>query len=150
MLSSGLLKQIKNLQNSMKDSIDYFDVNYKEIDEKGSIAVRGLPCVLQKYKLWLMSDKYDYHRSPGYGGFLTKYVVKTPLSEANALSIQSSLIVETEKNFPDIKLLECKIIPNFSQRRWEIKVVPQDKRSGLIDDSMVSEDGSSILCYPKA
>lgn len=147
MLDSGLLKQIKQLQNSLKDSIDYFDVNYKGIDDKGSITVKGISCVLQKYKLWLVSDKYDYHRNPDYGGFLGKYVVKTPLSVANAKTIEANLRMETESNFPTIKLLDCRVVANMDKRRWEIAVVPQDTRSGLIDNSMVTGAGSSIVCY---
>jgi hypothetical protein len=148
MLSSGLLKQIKELKNSFKESINYFDVNYKGIDKNGSITLLGLPCVLQKYKIWLMSDAFDYHRNPGFGGFLENNVVKVPLSEANAKSIESKLRMETEQAFPDINLIECKVVANLNKRRWEITVVPQDKRSGLIDDSMVSADGSAIICYP--
>lgn len=146
MLSSGLLRQIKDLQNAVKESINYFDINYSGIDDKGSITVRGISCVLQKYKIWLMSDSFDYHRNPDYGGFLGKYVIKTPLSEANAKTIEANLRLETEKNFPDINLLDCKVVANMNKRRWEISVVPQDKRSGLIDNSMVSKDGSAIVC----
>ena len=147
MLNSGLLRQINELKNSLKESINYFDVNYKGIDEKGSIGIYGVNCVLQKYKLWLMSDNYDYHRNPNYGGFLAKYVVKTPLSDANAKVIESNLRLETEANFPTINLVECKIVANMNKRRWEISVAPQDKRSGLIDNSMVSGQGSAIVCY---
>ena len=146
MLSSGLLKQINDLKDSIKASINYFDVNYKGIDEKGGIGIYGIACVLQKYKIWLMSEMGDYHRRPEYGGFLSKYVVKTPLSEANAKAIEANLRMETEKNFPDINLIDCKVVANMSKRRWEITVVPQDKRSGLIDNSMVSKDGSAIVC----
>lgn len=146
MLDSGLLKQIKELQNSFKESINYFDVNYKGIDENGSIGVKGISCVLQKYKLWLMSDNYDYHRNPAFGGFLTKYVVKTPLSDSNAAVIEANLRLETEANFPTIKLLEVRVKANMAKRRWEIAVVPQDTRSGLIDNSMVSGTGSVIAC----
>ena len=45
MLSSGLLKQINDLKNSIKESINYFDVNYKGIDEKGGIGIYGIAAV---------------------------------------------------------------------------------------------------------
>jgi hypothetical protein len=46
MLSSGLLKQINDLKNSIKESINYFDVNYKGIDEKNAQTL------LKKFKVF--------------------------------------------------------------------------------------------------
>lgn len=145
MLNSGLLKQIKELQNSLKESVRYFDINYQGIDKTGSIGIRGTSCILQKYKLWLLSDNYEYHRKPEYGGFLAKYVVKTPLSQDNADTIAANLKMETEINFPDIRLLDCQVTANLSKRQWEIIVVTQDLKSGIIDDSMAKDTGSAIV-----
>lgn len=147
MVSPSIAKQINNLRNSIKEQINYFDVNFKDIDNSGSIHVSNLACVTQAYKIWLMSDMYDYHRRPNMGGFLVKNVIKKPLSKENAKIIESQLIKETGEIFPTINVLKCEVTANLARRRWEIRIAIQDKRSGLIDSSMASDDGM-ITYYP--
>lgn len=147
MVSSSIAKQINSLRKSIKEQINYFDVNFKDIDKNGSIQVSNLACVTQAYKIWLMSDMYDYHRRPGMGGFLVKNVIKRPLSAENAKIIESQLIKETGEIFPTINVLKCEVTANMARRRWELRIAIQDKRSGLIDSSMSTDDGM-ITYYP--
>lgn len=147
MVSSSIAKQINSLRKSIKEQINYFDVNFKDIDKNGSIHVSNLACVTQAYKIWLMSDMYDYHRRPAMGGFLVKNVIKKPLSTENAKIIESQLIKETGEIFPTINVLKCEVTANMARRRWELRIAIQDKRSGLIDSSMSTDDGM-ITYYP--
>lgn len=147
MVSSSIAKQINSLRKSIKEQINYFDVNFKDIDKNGSIQVSNLACVTQAYKIWLMSDMYDYHRRPTMGGFLVKNVIKKPLSDENAKIIESQLIRETGEIFPTINVLKCEVTANMARRRWELRIAIQDKRSGLIDSSMSTDDGM-ITYYP--
>ena len=147
MVSSSIAKQISSLSKSIKDQINYFDVNFKDIDSNGSILVKDLACVTQAFKIWLMSDMNDYHRRPSMGGFLVRNVIKRPLSADNAKVIESLLIKETGEVFPTINILKCEVTANMARRRWEVRVAIQDKRSGLIDASMMDED-KMLTYYP--
>lgn len=144
MLTSGIIKQIESLRNSIKETISYWDVNYAGLNKKDTINVSDLDCVVQAYKIWLMSDVNDYHRNPGKGGFLVKNVIKAPLTATNAEVIKAKLITETKSAFPTINLLKCEVTANINRRRWEIRVAIQDTRTGLIDSSMATEKGAII------
>lgn len=145
MVSSVLLKNIKTLKNSLKESISYVDLNYKGIDSDGSVTVDNEKAVGDRYRLWLQTGTYDYHRNPNFGGFMEEYVIKRPLSEDNARYIETMLRSETHAKFPEIELVDCKVTPNFSQRRWEIKVSVLDKRTGVLDESMLGDNGTTIV-----
>lgn len=143
-VDSSILKQIKSLRNAIKDQVNYFDVNYKGIDDNESIYVSSISCVIQAFKIWLMSDINDYPRQPSKGGFLVRNVIKKPLSKSNASSIASELQSETKLEFPTINLLKCEVTANIAKRRWEIRIAAQDTRSGLIDTSMDTDNGMVI------
>ena len=92
-------KSIKTFYSSMKENIDYVDLNFRGIvnrtrtftDDKGNkqsyteqtVGVEGVACLRDKFRIWLMSDDGDYHRNPGVGGFLVKNVVKRPFIDSN-------------------------------------------------------------------
>lgn len=143
-ISSTLLKNISKLRASLKDEIDYIDVSYKGLDDKGSVTVYDEKCVIQRYKIWLQSDEYDYIRRPEFGGFLTRHVIKTPLLEGNERLIESQLRAETKSFFPDIILDKVEVKADIPKRAWTIKVSVTDRKTGLSDNSMF-DSGISII-----
>ena len=106
-------KSIKTFYSSMKENIDYVDLNFRGIvnrtrtftDDKGNkqsyteqtVGVEGVACLRDKFRIWLMSDDGDYHRNPGVGGFLVKNVVKRPFIDSNCPVIEALLRAEAEE-----------------------------------------------------
>jgi hypothetical protein len=152
-------KSIKTFYSSMKENIDYVDLNFRGIvnrtrmftDDKGNkqsyveqtVGVEGVACLRDKFRIWLMSDDGDYHRNPGVGGFLVKNVVKRPFIDANCPVIEALLRAEAEEKFPQLELLDVKVTCDHTTRRWNIKISILDKKTGLIDNTMYV-DGEAI------
>lgn len=139
-----MLQNIEALRASLKESVSYIDVRYNDIDEYGSITAENGKAVINKFKIWLQSGKYDYHRNPNLGGFMETHVVKKPLTEESCRQIEANLKAEAFKHFPDITILNVQCNCNLVRRRWEIRVAVLDNKTGILDESMFSENGSFI------
>ena len=147
MVNSVLLKNINSLRSSLKENISYIDLNYRGIDNNESVSVHDEKAVSDRFKIWLQSGAFDYHRNPEFGGFLETHVTKKPLSEETCRQIEAELKAEANAKFPEITLLDCNVSCNLSLRRWEIKVSVLDNKTGLLDESMSGNNGTKIV-YP--
>ena len=145
MVNSVMLQNIEALKSSLKENISYVDVRYNDIDENGSITVENGTAVINRFKIWLQSGSFDYHRNPELGGFMEKFVFKKPLTEDSCRQIEANLKAETYKYFPEITLTNVSVNCNLARRRWEIRVSVLDNKTGILDESMFSEDGSFII-----
>lgn len=145
MINSVMLQNIEALKSSLKENIAYVDVRYNDIDENGSISVENGAAVINRFKIWLQSGSSDYHRNPDLGGFMEKYVVKKPFIEESCRQIEANLKAEAFKYFPEITITDVSVNCNLVKRRWEIKVAVLDNKTGILDESMFSEDGSFII-----
>lgn len=145
MVNSVLLKNINSLRSSLKENISYIDLNYKGIDENGSVTVNDEKAVGDRFRIWLQSGSNDYHRNPNFGGFLEKNVVKRPFSEENCKAIEAELKAEANERFPEIKIVDVSVTCDYSRRRWGVKVSVMDSKTGLLDESMMEKGGSTIV-----
>lgn len=152
-------KAIKNFYSSMKENVDYVDLNFRGIvnrtrsftDDEGNkktyteqtVGIEGVACLRDKFRIWLMSDDGDFHRQPGVGGFLVKNVVKRPFIDENCPVIEALLKSEAEERFPQLEIRDVKVTCDHVRRRWNIKVSILDKKTGLIDNTMYV-DGEAI------
>lgn len=140
-----MLQNIEALKSSLKENISYIDVRYNDIDEYGSITVENGTAVINRFKIWLQSGSTDYHRNPELGGFMEKYVVKKPLTEDSCRQIEANLKAESFKYFPEITITDINVNCNLVKRRWEIRVSVLDNKTGILDESMFSDNGSFII-----
>lgn len=145
MISSVMLQNIEALKSSLKENVSYIDVRYNDIDEYGSITVENGTAVINRFKIWLQSSSTDYHRNPELGGFMEKYVVKKPLTEDSCRQIEANLKAEAFKYFPEITITDINVSCNLVKRRWEIRVSVLDNKTGILDESMFSDNGSFII-----
>jgi hypothetical protein len=145
-------KAIKSFYSSMKENVDYVDLNFRGIanqtktftDDDGNkkqyveqtVGIEGVACLRDKFRIWLMSDDGDFHRNPGEGGFLAKNVVKRPFIEASCPVIEALLKSAAESKFPQLEIYDVKVYLDKPNRRWNIKVSILDKKTGIIDNTM--------------
>ena len=134
MVNSVLIKNIKTLQATLKENISYTDVNFRGIIDD-TIEVKNESCLIDVFRIWLMSASNDYHRQPGAGGFL-ETVVKKPFCDDSCAVIEAALKSETEKKFPNIKIKRIDVRANKATHQWEIQVAIMDEATGLKDETM--------------
>ena len=120
MVNSVLVKNIQTLVESINQNVSYVDLNFRGIvdqkkeiiDDKGNkkeyiqqtVEVRNVNCLLDQFRIWLMSSQGDFHRRPEEGGFLEKNVVKKPFIDSNCPIIAALLKSEAEARFPNLKI----------------------------------------------
>lgn len=158
-MQNRLEKSIRTLYSSLKENIDYVDLNFMGIgtrvrtftDDNGikkeyterTAEVSGVACLRDRFKIWLMSDQGDFHRNPEKGGFLTRNVVKRPFIDDNCPIIAALLKSEAESKFPELKIMDVDVSCDHSTRQWKIKVSILDQKTGLVDNTMYL-NGESI------
>ena len=76
---------------------------------------------------------------------MEKHVVKKPLTEDSCRQIEANLKAEAFKYFPEITITDVNVNCNLAKRRWEIRVSVLDNKTGILDESMFSDDGSFII-----
>lgn len=161
-LENKVEKAIKTFYSSMKENVDYVDLNFRGIvskvstfkDDAGNkknyieqtVGVSGIECLRDKFRIWLMSDSGDFHRNPENGGFLAKNVVKRPFIDSNCPVIEALLKAEAEDRFPQLQIMDVKVTCDHTTRRWIIKVSILDKKTGIIDDTMYL-DGEAVYVF---
>ena len=98
----------------------------RSLIEKNSFAV------LNSYRMWLASRRGDYIReSPDNSGYFQFALNnKYAFEKANEGNIKDDIIRLTAERFPLLRLVDCTVHANFNTRKWEIKVVIEDLKSG--------------------
>jgi hypothetical protein len=162
MIENRIEKAIKTFYSSVKESIDYVDLNFRGItnqtksftNDKGekqsyikqTVELSGVACLRDKFRIWLMSDDGDFHRHPDYGGFLAKNVVKRPFTQSSCNVIAALLRVEAEREFPQLEIVDVDVTCDTTHGCWNIKVSIKDNKTGLIDNTMyVNGESISVM-----
>ena len=131
--------------------IDYIDIDYNAIvpnpgTSQGLTKTRtrilhGDYAILNAYRMWLQSRKYDYIRAPNFGGMFDSALNdKFPFSVESEGSVESYIISETASHWPQIKIIEVKVVAELSKKNWLIHIIAQDKESGLILRDSISKE----------
>lgn len=148
MAGSILLRDIVELNSRLQENINYVDLNYSGVKEKNGkkyIKIeKGTP-ILNAYKLWLQSGEHDYIRRAGYGGFFARNLNQYEFSPDSEKQIQDDLIDLSNRLFPSINILSCKVTCYPTLRKWGVKVVVSDKNTGLVAADMVTESGTIVF-----
>jgi hypothetical protein len=129
-------KQIKAINDSFKEDLNYIDLNYKAVEptEKGrGVTLNGGDAIINQLKIWLQSGRYDYIRKPDYAGFFDNQLNdRYPFTPESEESIRGDLVSTVELMFPQIEVLACDVTCNFNARKWEVRLAVRDKITGII------------------
>jgi len=139
---SLLIKDVESLSHELlNNTINFIDIDYEVrrpndnpwSTRTRSIAPEGAYAILNAYRMWLQSKKYDYVRNPSYGG-LFEYSLNDRVSfnVDNEEAVANLVREETGKKWPGIVILDIVVKAIITERRWHIKIVCQDRGSKLI------------------
>jgi hypothetical protein len=133
-------EQFDKLQRGFNKVNNYKDLNFDLLDEKHGAVLAGGYCITSALKMWLQSGYADYHRRPYHGGFFDnalrgKYLFDPSSEDA----VKSDLVAEIQTKFPDVRVITAEVKCDIPRRAWRVRLVVQDLRTKLIDDSMATE-----------
>lgn len=151
MASSILLRKINQLEKSVKQNIDYVDLDYRGVytnevtgNTENIIIHQGMP-LINSYKIWLQSKSNDFIRKPGYAGWLTEIIHTYPFNPESESVIEQDLAEVSHNLFPGLNILKLKVKCMAPKPEWQVNVIVQDSTTNLVG---VSDDefdpGSSI------
>ena len=145
-----LAKNFKKLSDQLNDTINYVDIDYNIIEPSTSqglthtrtTILRENYAILNAYRLWLQSRRYDYIRDPNFGGFFDNALNdRFQFNIENESAVKTALLNESAEKWPDITILDIEVKCNLGKRSWDIKILAQDKNTKLI----LADDNITIL-----
>lgn len=140
-IKSVLLDNFDDLQSKLSNPINYVDIDYNLLNPESSqgftktrsTILHGDYAILNAYRLWLQSKKYDYIRSPTFGGIFEFMLNdKFSFSTDNEENVAEYIREKTASHWPQIVLLGVEVKADMNSRIWNIHLIAQDKRSGMI------------------
>jgi len=143
---SLLGRSIDALKNSMNDAINYVDVDYelrRPEDDPWTTATRATVvrddrAVLNAYRMWLKSKRYDYARVPDFGGLFDNNLNdRVTFSPDNEETVRQIIMDETSQKWPAIALIDCQVQAIVSEKRWHVRIIAQDKNTRMV----LADDG---------
>jgi hypothetical protein len=144
-MSNIIIKRnIKSLRSSLAANLNYIDFNYKgPVDGDASkFVLHNGNAIINAYRMWLISDKNDYCRRPGFGGFLENNLNRYPFTPDSEEAINDELKSKTAEAFQYIKIIDSSVKCDVNHKAWIIKVKVQDTITGLIGD--MYENGIAV------
>jgi len=147
-VKSLLLEDIKDLNNKLNTPINYIDLDYNLIDPGNSqgktrtrnTVLHGDYAILNAFRLWLQSKKYDYIRAPNFGGMFDMALNdKFPFRKESEGSVRDYIIAESALHWPQINVLEIEVTAELEKKNWLIRILAQDKGSGLVLSDTMSK-----------
>jgi hypothetical protein len=142
-MDSILKKSLPVLKKAMNDSINFVDLDYEVLpDHKTtrSTIMRDDRAIANAYRLWLQSNKNDYIRNPGFGGFFDNSLNdRFKFSPDSEDGVKTALIARTKELWPDLVVIDCEVKCNLARRNWFIKIMIADKNTGMAISSIDTE-----------
>ena len=151
-IKSLLAKKMSRLNNSLNNSINYVDIDFDVKRDANnpwttrtrSTIVRNDYAILNAYRLWLKSKRYDYVRAPDFGGlFGMNLNDRVQFSEDNCDTVKAIIYEETAAKWPDITIIDCHVKAILHKREWWIKIIAQDKGTRMILSDETTVDAES-------
>lgn len=150
MFKSLLARDLNELSNSLDQKIKYVDIDFDVKNTGWTTKTRSTFCkddaaILNAYRMWLLSKKYDYCRAPGFGGlFGDRLNDKVTFSVENEPVVKDLIINQTAEKWPDITLIDVEVKAIIEKREWYIRIMAQDKTTKLImtGDTNISGDNT--------
>lgn len=133
-----LLGKMVDLFEEPEGSSNVIDLDFDPLNEDGwntmtrSLVEKNSFAVLNAYRMWLASRRGDYIReNPDDSGYF-QYALnnKYTFEKANEENVKNDIIRLTAERFPLIRLVDCQVKANQMTKKWEIKVIIEDLKSG--------------------
>jgi hypothetical protein len=148
-VKSLLVKDINDLNKKLVNPIDYLDLDYNLIEPGTSqgkthtrtTVLHGDYAVLNAYRLWLQSRKYDYIRAPDFGGMFDSALNdRFPFTKNSESNVKDFITSESAAHWPQIAILNIEVTAEIAKKNWLIHILAQDRNNGLIlSDSITKE-----------
>lgn len=149
-MESLFLQNANRDTSDLKQSISYIDIDYEVFNDEWTTKSRSTIetnyyAILNAYRMWLMSKKYDYIRAPEFGGVILDNLLgnKIKVSPDNEEVVRNLIFNETAAKWPDILLEDVIVQACPSSKSWKVNIVAQDKQSKMVMADEVSLEGSS-------
>lgn len=155
MFKSLLARDLGDLGNSLDKKIKYVDIDFdvkRHEQDPWTTKTRSTFCkddyaILNAYRMWLLSKKYDYCRSPSFGGlFGDRLNDKVTFSVDNEEVVKDLIKNQTAEKWPDITLIDVEVTADIPTRQWKVRILAQDKGTKLVlsgDASIIGEEQSN-------
>jgi hypothetical protein len=140
-VKSLLIKDLDQLNKKLDNPMNYLDLDYNLIDPGNSqgkthtrtTVLKGEYALLNAYRLWLQSRKYDYIRSPDFGGMFDSALNdRFPFRKESEPLVKGFIEDETKKHWPLITLLNVEVTAKIPEKNWTIHFFAQDNNNGLV------------------
>lgn len=147
-VKSLLLDNIEDLNKKLNTPVNYIDLDYNLIDPGNSqgkthtrtTVLNGDYAILNAYRMWLQSKKYDYIRAPDFGGMFDNALNdRFPFKKESEQSVRDFIISESALHWPQINIIEIKVTAELEKKNWLIHILAQDKGSGLVLSDIMSK-----------
>jgi len=153
MVKSLLVKDINELNRKLENPVNYIDLDYNAIVPNPGLSqgkthtrtrvLYGDYAILNAYRLWLQSRKYDYIRAPEFGGmFDSSLNDKFPFRKESEGPVADYIKSESAIHWPQILLLEVKVIAQIEKKNWLIHIYAQDKKSGMVLNDQIFKEAN--------
>lgn len=147
MASSIILRNMKQLEQSLQKNIDYIDFNYNGVKNKSAAGFKlaGASPVLNAFKIWLQSKSTDYIRNAGRGGFFNEEIFRYPFNASSEEPIAKAIIALAAQEFPTVQIIDLEVKCMAPKKYWKVKVAVQDKLTNMVSFDMHLEDSAIIM-----
>lgn len=157
-IENTLIEKMIELFDEPESSSNIIDVDF-DIAEKNyetqtrSTVEKNSFAVLNAYRMWLASRRGDYIReAPDESGYFQFSLNdKYSFESTNEALIKQDIINLTSQRFPLLRVIDCTVKANQMTRKWDIKVVIEDLKSGNFVavqenlDSIAAEESQGYL-----
>jgi hypothetical protein len=143
MIKSLLIRDLDSLNKQLVSPVNYLDLDYNALSpDPGSTQgkthtrtriLHGDYAVLNAFRMWLQSRKYDYIRAPTFGGMFDSALNdRFPLKKESESDVSSFIKSESAAHWPQIEVLEVNVTAEVEKKSWLIRIVARDKNSGMV------------------
>lgn len=133
-----LLKKTEKLLEDPQGTINYIDIDYKLLEDTDDpyttvtrkMVEHNFEAILNPYRMWLQSKRTDYIRQKNWGGlFQFQLNDKVRLLTENEDVVREMIISQSAEKFPELSVLDCKVVANIPSKEWKVDIIVQDKYS---------------------
>lgn len=127
-LKSNTTRIESNIVEEITERLDSQDI---DIFQETLTQDRYSDTLLNLTKLWLLSNRYDRVRRPGWAGFCDDLLRRYPMNEEGAAQCKSDLFTEANKAVPDVKFTEPYAEPQLQTQTWDIGITAVNIQTGM-------------------
>lgn len=134
------------ISNNIANNTFMADLSFETGDDEDPKQLTYSKAVMNAYRFWLLSGRWDYVRQPGYAGFFDRWCNEFPMTSDGESQLVQSLTSKTELAFGGmISLNDVTAKADVISRRWSVSVEPVDVATGLVGKSDKPEEATIVV-----